>query len=248
MNFVVVVFLVFNCYFIPQFNCGMIVQQPDKMMREESSSSRVSSPELHHHHHHHTSLNQHQLNGHQSSAALVAAAASSALYRPSAAAAAAAAALSMAGAFPFGPFGTLGGLRMLANRSSMHCFPPGMLNIRPLGSLLPFGLQHQQHQPSGSSTAGGSASPGGPRLSPAYPFPYSGNPSPFQPQPQQQQQQQAQQAQPQPIPSPSAGGGERGAASSAGTAASSERLLPHTPPTSPSLDENVDLNKTGELI
>jgi len=148
----------------------MIVQQPDnKMMREESSSSRVSSPELVHHHHHHLNSTSHHHN--QNSAALVAAAAaSSALYRPSAAAAAAAAALSMAGAFPFGPFGTLGGLRMLANRSSMHCFPPGMLNIRPLGSLLPFGLQHQQH-PASSSSAGGSPSPGGPRLSPAYPFP-----------------------------------------------------------------------------
>lgn len=169
------------------------------------------------------------------------------LYRPSAAAAAAAAALSMAGAFPFGPFGTLnglgglGGLRMLANQSSMS-FQAGMLGIgRPnLSSLLPFGIHH----PSGTGAVNS-------RPSAYNVFPYA-NPPQFQQQQQHHQQQQQsivlqkqQQHHHQQLPSPACGsagsgvterGGERG----------SNGLLPHTPPTSPSLDENTDLNKTGQ--
>lgn len=172
------------------------------------------------------------------------------LYRPSAAAAAAAAALSMAGAFPFGPFGTLGGLgglRMLANQSSMS-FPAGMLGIRPnLGSLLPFGI-HPSAAAAAAAAANNSANSSRPSAYNVFPY---ANPPQFQ---QQQQQQQAmiqrqhhhqQQQQQQQLPSPacgSAGGGggtERGERGSSG-------LLPHTPPTSPSLDENTDLNKTGQ--
>jgi hypothetical protein len=156
----------------------------------------------------------------------------------------------MAGAFPFGPFGTLnglgglGGLRMLANQSSMS-FQAGMLGIgRPnLSSLLPFGIHH----PSGSVNSRPSA----------Y-FPYA-NPPQFQQQQQQQQQQhhqQQQQQQPamlqkQQLPSPACGSASGGGGNSGGgTERSGERgssgLLPHTPPTSPSLDENTDLNKTGQ--
>lgn len=171
-------------------------------MREQSNGNRVSPPPA----------NEQNL----SSTGL--------LYRPSAAAAAAAAALSMAGAFPFGPFGTLsslGGLRMLANQSSMP-FPAGMIGIRPnLSSLLPFGLP-------------GSA---GPR--PGAYFPYASPSGAFQPQPQPPRPHQPQQQLPSPSPCPGNNNGDRPERGS-GT------LLPHTPPTSPSLDENTDLNKTGK--
>ncbi|XP_057371646.1 homeobox protein abdominal-A-like [Daphnia carinata] len=168
------------------------------------------------------------------------------LYRPSAAAAAAAAALSMAGAFPFGPFGTLnglsglGGLRMLANQSSMS-FQAGMLGIgRPnLSSLLPFGIHH----PSGTGAVNS-------RPSAYNVFPYASPPQ-FQ---QQQQQQHQQQQQPmvlqkqqqhhqQQLPSPACGSAGSGVTERSGERGSNG-LLPHTPPTSPSLDENTDLNKT----
>jgi hypothetical protein len=163
----------------------------------------------------------------------------------------------MAGAFPFGPFGTLnglgglGGLRMLANQSSMS-FQAGMLGIgRPnLSSLLPFGIHH----PSGTGTVNSRPS--------AY-FPYA-NPPQFQQQQQQQQQQQHHQQQPptllqkqqqhhqQQLPSPACGSASGGGGSGGGVTAErngergSSGLLPHTPPTSPSLDENTDLNKTGQ--
>ena len=225
----------------------MIVQS-DKMMREQSvnnnnNNSRVAvSPPVA------VAAPDHQQS--PSSSCLTTSNGGALLYRPSAAAAAAAAALSMAGAFPFGPFGTLnglgglGGLRMLANQSSMS-FQAGMLGIgRPnLSSLLPFGIHH----PSGSVNSRPSA----------Y-FPYA-NPPQFQQQQQQQQQhhhQQQQQQQPtmlqkQQLPSPACGSASGGGGNSGGgTERSGERgssgLLPHTPPTSPSLDENTDLNKTGQ--
>jgi hypothetical protein len=224
----------------------MIVQS-DKMMREQSvnnnNNSRVAvSPPV-----------AVAATDHQQSPSCLTTSNGGLLYRPSAAAAAAAAALSMAGAFPFGPFGTLnglsglGGLRMLANQSSMS-FQAGMLGIgRPnLSSLLPFGIHH----PSGTGSVNSRPS--------AY-FPYA-NPPQFQQQQQQQQQhqqqptmlQKQQQHHQQQLPSPACGSANGGGGGSGGvTERSGERgssgLLPHTPPTSPSLDENTDLNKTGQF-
>lgn len=212
----------------------MIVQS-DKMLREQSISSRVSSSSP-------------PAASAPDSASLAigpsslspSGGAGGMLYpsHASAAAAAAAAALSMAGAFPFGPFGTLGGLRMLANQP----FPAGMLGIRH--PLLPFGLQ-QHHHPTVSSAS--SPSPSGSSSRP-YPFPYS-SPSPF---PQQQQQQPIpQQRHPQQLASPACGSASGADRMETERGGNGERrngsgLLPHTPPTSPSLDENTDLNKTGK--
>ena len=128
----------------------------------------------------------------------------------------------MAAAFPF-PFanlGGLGGLRMLSAAQNPHTAFPGML-IRASGFGLPF-------------------------MHPAARFPYATPPTllhnqqqqmiqrhqqlhqhpqhPHQQQPQPQQQQQ---------PNPPCGSAPAG--------------LPQTPPTSPSLDDNSDLNKTGNL-
>lgn len=184
------------------------------------------------------------------------------LYRPSAAAAAAAAALSMAGAFPFGPFGTLGGLgglRMLANQSSMS-FPAGMLGLRPnLSSLLPFGIHPSAAAAAAAAASGNSAS----NRQSTYVFPY-GSPPQFAPSQQQQQQHQQQQQQQQmlqrqhhqqqqqqqqlqqQLPSPACGSASAGSGTERPERGGSG-LLPHTPPTSPSLDENTDLNKTGQF-
>ena len=202
----------------------MIVQPDSKMMREQSSSRSVASPPS-------ASAPDQSLGNSLSSSGL--------LYQPSAAAAAAAAALSMAGAFPFGPFGTLGGLRMLANQSSMS-FPAGMLGLRH--PLLPFGLQHH---PSGTPTSSPSNLSNRP-----YVFPYNSATS-FQQQQQQQQQlmqqRQPQQQQQQPQPQQQLGSPACGSAAGVERSTPAERgeRYPHTPPTSPSLDENTDLNKTG---
>ena len=222
---------------------GEMIVQSDKMMREQSSnSSRVVSPPA--------ASAPDQQNQCLSS-----------LYRPSAAAAAAAAALSMAGAFPFGPFGTLGGLgglRMLANQSSMS-FPAGMLGIRPnLSSLLPFGLHPSAAAAAAAAATGNSATS---RPSAYSVFPYA-SPQQFQQQQQQQHQQQQQMIQrqqhlqhqqhqqqqlQQQLPSPACGSAGGGGGTDRGERGSNG-LLPHTPPTSPSLDENTDLNKTGQFV
>ena len=147
-----------------------------------------------------------------------------------AAAAAAAMAGAMSGAFPF-PFGSLGGLGGLRMLSGNQPPFPGMLmrpSLASLGSLtLPFASR------------------------PSYVFPYAAPPTVFNNQQQQmiqrqqqlhhQQQQQQQQLQANQAAAAPCGG----AGGTSGSGAPAAAGLPHTPPTSPSLDDNSDLNKTG---